>query len=437
MPFTGDRRGSGSVVGLWDKATLWSSSLSGNDAYYLSINSSNFNVTHSYRSFGFGVRCFKDEYVNPDNTWTVEAGTLWGAGIFHNSTLWLISVTNGSDKNITMKDKNEWATVVYNDGDTLSESNCWKYYQRWNYYWFQFTWTLPKTSSTKVNTTWYGGSNPYYSDTFINAPSSDWSNPSNDNLRANSSSAYFTPVELMELKELYLGWKYNEWQPLIPGDYTLLRWPCDEWFHVPLFEERQAIISASISSPWEKLHIPKGWFRNGNSWTRTNDSEAYLWCTTPSATYSDYIYSYNSSTMTRATSERSYGYSIRPFRNTPIIPDETRTETVTNKVWYNSDLWLITVRSWTSQYVTLQDKNVWSTEVYNGTLNDNNRWKYFQRWNNYGFTRGSTGDTSSVRVDASWYWPSNPYSSSTFIIYNGDWSSTRNDNLRWYTDFNS
>lgn len=190
IPFTGDRRGSGSVTGQGNNASLWSSSLSGNDAYYLSINSSNSTVTHSYRSFGFCVRCLRDEYVNPDNTWTVEAGTLWGAGIFHNSTLWLISLTNGSDKNITIKDKNEWATVVYNDGDTLSESNCWKYYQRWNYYWFPFTWTVT-TSSTKVNTTWYGGSNPYYGDTFINAPSSDWSNPKNDNLRADSWDEYF------------------------------------------------------------------------------------------------------------------------------------------------------------------------------------------------------------------------------------------------------
>jgi hypothetical protein len=32
-------------------------------------------------------------------------------------------LTNGSDKNITIQDKNIGATVVYNDGDTLTQDN--------------------------------------------------------------------------------------------------------------------------------------------------------------------------------------------------------------------------------------------------------------------------------------------------------------------------
>jgi hypothetical protein len=136
------------------------------------------------------VRLFLDEYIEPDNTRTVEYWTLWSAWIFHNATLWLISVTNWTDKSITMYDKNVGATTVYNDGDTLTEANMGKLFQWWNYYWFPSTWTVSKKSSTMVNTTWYGGNNSYSSDTFITW-NDDRSNPSNDNLRADSWENYF------------------------------------------------------------------------------------------------------------------------------------------------------------------------------------------------------------------------------------------------------
>jgi hypothetical protein len=132
-------------------------------------------------------------YVEPNNTWTVVAGSLGSAGIFYNATLWLISVTNGTDKRITMKDKNEWATTVYNDWDTLTQANMGNYYQWGNYYGFPSTGSVSLTSSTKVNTTGYGWSNPYSSSTFILSASTntDWSNPSNDNLWSDSSDEYF------------------------------------------------------------------------------------------------------------------------------------------------------------------------------------------------------------------------------------------------------
>lgn len=212
MPQAWSRRYNGNTqyqnsYGTYRSSTSYQS-VSGT-AYCFLDNGSSINVLwYSECATALTIRLFKDTYIEPDSTWTVLGWTLWSAGIFYNSDLWVISLTNGSDKNITMLDKNEWATTVYNSWDTLSESNCWKYYQRWNYYWFPFTWTLPKTSTTRVDTTWYGWSNPYYSDTFITRSSSpyDWSNPSNNNLRANSSSTYFNPVELMELKEFYL-WK--------------------------------------------------------------------------------------------------------------------------------------------------------------------------------------------------------------------------------------
>lgn len=142
------------------------------------------------RSVGASVRLFLDEYIEPDNTRTVEAWTLWDAWIFHNTDLWVISVTNWTDKSITMYDKNVWATVVYNNWDTLTETNMGKMFQWWNYYWFPSTWTISKTSSTQVDTTWYWWTNPYSSDTFITW-NYDRSNPSNNNLRTDSKEEYF------------------------------------------------------------------------------------------------------------------------------------------------------------------------------------------------------------------------------------------------------
>jgi hypothetical protein len=74
--------------------------------------------------------------------------------------------------------------------------------------------------------------------------------------------------------------------------------------------------------------------------------------------------------------------------------------------------------------------------VYNNwdTVTNNNGWNHYQRWNNYGFAwvEWPTPTTSSTKVDATWYWPWNYYSNSTFIIVTAsprDRSNVHNDNL--------
>jgi len=195
MPFTWSRS--------WYDATTWTeelqiiywtSSTDGVYSYDFSLTKNeDMYIGSGIRNSWKSIRTFLDEYVTPDNTRTVETWTLWSAWIFHNETLGVISVTNGNDKNITMCDKNVGATVLYNSWDTLSEDNCGKLFQRWNYYWFPYSWTISNVSSTRVDTTWYGWSNPYSSDTFITLSWSpyDWSDPSNNNLRADSKEEYF------------------------------------------------------------------------------------------------------------------------------------------------------------------------------------------------------------------------------------------------------
>ena len=111
---------------------------------------------------------------------------------------------------------------------------------------------------------------------------------------------------------------------------------------------------------------------------------------------------------------------------------------------HDVDAWTVTVYSADGSYgIVIQDKNLWATEVWGWTWAST--WSYgcyYQWWNNYCFPSdpNATITISSTKVDASDYWPENPYSSGTFIKrpanYNkrtSDWSSVRNDNLRWWT----
>ena len=186
IPFAGYRSRSSSSVGSQGAvARYWSSTAySAGYAYYLLFYSSSLDPQNGdYRAYGFSLRCFKNSPTVPDASWT----TLWDgsqiiqwAGIFRNETEWLISISDDWENWITIMDKNLGATVVYNDGDELSESNCGKYYQRWNNYWFGRSWEVT-TSSTQVDASWYWPWNYYNDSTFI-IENYDWSSVQNDNL---------------------------------------------------------------------------------------------------------------------------------------------------------------------------------------------------------------------------------------------------------------
>jgi len=98
--------------------------------------------------------------------------------------------------------------------------------------------------------------------------------------------------------------------------------------------------------------------------------------------------------------------------------------------------WTITVYSPDKSYgIVIQDKNLWATMTWAWTwANIESYWNYYQWWNNYGFPSNSSATitTTTSKVDASAYWPENPYSSDVFIKVLSDWSSVRNDNLRWW-----
>ena len=140
-------------------------------------------IGFNYRTNANTIRPFKDEPVIPDSSWTTlydwSSISTW-AGIFHSTSLWLISISWDGTNWITIANKNLWATIVYNSWDILSEANCGKYYQWGNNYWFSYNWTFT-TSSTQVDASTYWPWNYYNSSTFI-IYAWNWSSVQNDNL---------------------------------------------------------------------------------------------------------------------------------------------------------------------------------------------------------------------------------------------------------------
>ena len=188
LPFAGYRiYDSANITAQGSIGLYWSSSPYGSSYPYnsrcLYMSSSNlFANYNSFRTGGFSVRCFKNSFELPTSSWTVINGTLWWAWIFWNQTEWLISITSDWTTWYTIQDKNLWATTVYNNWDTLSQSNCGKYYQWGNNYWFAWTWSVT-TSWTKVNAQNYWPWNYYESSTFIKNSNWYWDSSNNDNLR--------------------------------------------------------------------------------------------------------------------------------------------------------------------------------------------------------------------------------------------------------------
>lgn len=201
MPYAGRRRYSdGSVLYQWDNGAYWSSVRdSSTTSYYLFFRSSGLTPQDTnFCVFGFSIRAFKDTPVTPDSSWTA----LYSDKIYHNSDLWLISISSDWNTRITIADKNLWATTVYNSWDALSESNCGKYYQRWNNYWFPFTWAVT-TSSTQVNASTYWPWNYYESSTFITTYPRD----SSDNRNLRWWITQWTTTKSVELQNAYI-WEY-------------------------------------------------------------------------------------------------------------------------------------------------------------------------------------------------------------------------------------
>lgn len=193
--------------GVWSSTFMWTSSPYCNSATSMWISDSGVDMTwRDWRGFWQPVRAFKNEYVAPDNTWTVEYWNLWWAWIFRSQRLWLISITDWNDYNLTMSDKNLWATMAWSYWDALTDANCWLYYQWWNCYWFSFAWWFT-TDTQCVDTAGYWYWNYYSRAVYVLR--GDWSCNQNDWLWDPNP---YVPVTWFSLQEEWQTITLQPWQ---------------------------------------------------------------------------------------------------------------------------------------------------------------------------------------------------------------------------------
>lgn len=251
----------------------------------------------------------------------------------------------------------------------------------------------------------------------------------------------------------------GEWIEILNGDsYIAMRGPCPQWYHIPSVYEWQNLIDtwetilARSKSTWAidfstKMFCPiTGWRLASNSDVRNDGYWIYWSCTWLEDHYWrawDFQMRENHSIYTSMGS-RANGNCIRPFKDIPVVPDDSWVmlydwSSVAEWAWifHSVSLWLISVSADWNNWITISDKNLWASQIYNywDTMSEANCWLVYQRWNNYGFPYSWIVATSSTKVDASWYWPWNYYSSATFITVtwaDTDWSSVENNNLWWY-----
>lgn len=245
------------------------------------------------------------------------------------------------------------------------------------------------------------------------------------------------------LKNAYIG-EYN------PNKDK--QWPCADGFHIPTkteFDWLNTVITSlwiSVSNVLDYLKIPLAWaIVNVSDWTSRIDSRwesalfwtssFYQWDSSASWAYWYYFnFTYSVINITDYIVLR--WYNIRPFKNDSVTPDSSWTALYSNKIYHNSSLWLISISSDWTNWITISDKNLWATSVYNNwdTMSETNCWKYYQWWNNYWFPFSWSVTVSTTIIDASTYWPWNYYSSSNFIVRQNPtaWDSSNNPNLWWW-----
>lgn len=240
--------------------------------------------------------------------------------------------------------------------------------------------------------------------------------------------------------------------PYTSYDYTKMQWPAPSGFHIPTKDEWVAVCEILTTTFWlpsnsttmgTYLKMPMaGWRYRNNAIIQDLGSYGYYWSSTPyNANYAYNLYFYSSRIFPQYSYYYSYGFSVRCFKNSPVIPTSSWITLYDGSgiatgawVFYNATEGIISVSGDGTTWYTIQDKNLWATTVFNqwDAVNDANCGYFYQWGNNYWFAHSWTVTTSSTQVDASNYWPWNYYNSSTFITVRNNWSSVRNDNLRWW-----
>jgi len=248
--------------------------------------------------------------------------------------------------------------------------------------------------------------------------------------------------------DLYFQWLTAWTNVQIAKSYTIVndqQWPCSTGFHIPNDNETSNLVWL-LQNLWlsdtdveTHLHMPHTGYID-KDWVYQNDNNWYFWTTYADCwTAQRFATGNNYWPSSSGWGDLSYWLPIRPFKDSYASPSGAAWTLVTSsdafEMWYNATDGLISITDGGSLHITLADKNLWATTVYNygDTLSAANCGNLYQWWNNYGFTWWvDPSSTSSTPVDASGYGPGNYYSSSTYIIGSGRWMDDCAQNLWWW-----
>lgn len=371
-------------------------STSGNRVEYLYLESNIvYLMAQDYDCSWHTIRPIKDIPVIPDSSWTTLKAWTWWAGIFWSSSLWLISISSDWTTRYTIADKNVGATTVYNNWNSLSEANCGKYYQRWNNYWFPFTWSVT-TSSTQVDVSNYWPWNYYSSSTFITW--ARWDNPRNNDLRW-----WVTGIQpktiYPELKNAYIG-EYR-----VPWENTLLYMPMTEDFN----DHSQN--HYTITNPWATIATVwsiKCWSFNNNILTTNVPAQNKY-----NMTYSVWIRinTYGTGWIIWWNPASQYKWEFLCYWWNGSVYTDIAWGWIVNSSYYNMIATPISSwHTWEWHYVCYSNKKLYLDGVLKNTLSYS--WDTYTAWNSYTIW----GREASNCV--------NGYMSE-LIVENGEWDATK------------
>lgn len=249
-----------------------------------------------------------------------EATPVYTPWIYHNPTRGIISLSANWTDWITIADKNDWASSVSNYWDTRDTDKVWLFFQWGNSYWFRIPNQWTGSQYTDISN--------YYATSETQVDSSlypDWYD----------SSTYIVGHQFWTLLNGYNYAAGHLWPT-----WTTLKW--ETWFHIPTDSEWSSLFD--ILSWWglcgwynrcawnsedvfRYLKLPKSsrisdtWFfayELGDSWT-------YYWATTTYSWWPTSVMLWTRNYWYYPTDGDAKGNLVREFRNTPVVPDTTRT----------------------------------------------------------------------------------------------------------------
>ena len=238
---------------------------------------------------------------------SLKAKGIVNATITHDTVNGEITMANGQ-WNMTIMDKNLWASNVRNRGDTLSETNCWYVFQRWNNYGFSWNWEITKVTSsqsTRIDSSNYWPWNNYLSSNFM-ITWTGW------------GIIYIRPIN------------EDMWWDITDTDLAR-QWPCPSWYHIPSKNEFEYFINAykalfpnrTVASFRDSFCIPLAWNRSYSNW---NSQSSWVYWEYLTSTLQDaynqhpyYLRIERDDTLNpwwRGGEAIAAWLSIRPFKNT-------------------------------------------------------------------------------------------------------------------------